>query len=58
MAETFLAYNYTNRTDLENDIVRRVSSNIEANRLAGHLIKGTKSELKSLGLSEKVEKKG
>ena len=48
----FQAKNYTTRQDLENAISKEVGLNMEENRLGGHVIQGSREELKRLYLSD------
>ena len=48
---TFLAKNYSSRSELDTDVRNLVGDDISANRLAGHFISGTSDELKALYLS-------
>ena len=48
----FLAKDYKNRQDLELAVKSEVGTDIKANKEAGHLIKGTREELKILFLSD------
>ena len=47
-----LANQFLNRQDLEDAIKVQVGTEIEENRKAGHLILGTREELKKLHLSD------
>ena len=49
--ETFHARNYNTRAELENHIKEKVGLNTTANEEEGHIISGTKKELKKLQLS-------
>ena len=49
--ETFWAKNYNNRAELENHIKEKIGLNTPVNEKEGHLISGTKKELKKLQLS-------
>jgi len=48
----FSANQFLNRQDLEDAIKVQVGTEIEENRKAGHLILGTREELKKLHLSD------
>ena len=48
----FQAKNYATRADLENAVLKDVGPNMEENRLGGHVIHGSKEELRRLHLSD------
>ena len=48
----FSANQFLNRQDLEDAIKVQIGTDIEENRKAGHLIQGTREELKKLHLSD------
>ena len=48
----FLAKDYLSRNDLEKAIKAEVGEQIQSNKEAGHLIRGTRSELRKFQLSD------
>ena len=50
--KTFHAKNYLTRVDLDRAILAELGQDIKANKDAGHIISGTKDELKKLNLSD------
>ena len=50
----FTAKNYLTRQDLESHIISTVGSDSEKNKTASHEIRGTKSELEKLQLSDET----
>ena len=54
MPKEFLAKNYLNRNDLETAIRIDAGTDIETNRSAGNIIKGTREELKKLHLTDET----
>ena len=50
--ETIFAENFTTRQDLENYIKAKIGLNSLVNEQEGHLIKGTRKQLKKLNLSD------
>ena len=51
-SEIFEAKNFQNRQELEDYIKAKVGIDESSNRIAGHIIKGTKIELGKLDLSD------
>lgn len=52
--KTFKANEYSNRVDLERAIKAEVGTNVEKNEMNGHLVEGTRKELKKLFLTDET----
>lgn len=50
--QTFLAKDFNNRNDLNAYIIAEVGNDIQANRVAGHIVQGTFNQLKRLHLMD------